>query len=217
MCKFDYYHCVRALFQEPTTSVRTWPCEPLPKHVHSNRHSQIDDRSLPHTSTTTASLTGSLKPGLCTHLWLSAWFCLYIAHLSTQARSVVSCCCLISFVRVNYLFSICLLLAILHLLCVWFRPTLTVLASIIYNHSACLNSVFVCISMQNCHLNTSLSFVYLNHIFHHHHHHYLPVIRQERLCDFCLSFLEGNCLFYLLRVVMFRISTFVPVTICSFL
>ena len=159
MCKFDYYHCVRALFQEPTTSVRTWPCEPLPKHVHSNRHSQIDDRSLPHTSTTTASLTGSLKPGLCTHLWLSAWFCLYIAHLSTQARSVVSCCCLISFVRVNYLFSICLLLAILHLLCVWFRPTLTVLASIIYNHSACLNSVFVCISMQNCHLNTSLSFV----------------------------------------------------------
>ena len=34
-----------------------------------------------------------------------------------------------------------------------------------YNHSACLSSVFVCISMQYCHLNTSLFIVYLNHIF----------------------------------------------------
>ena len=34
-----------------------------------------------------------------------------------------------------------------HLLCFWFRPTLTLLASIIYNHSACLSSVFVCVSL----------------------------------------------------------------------
>ena len=59
---------------------------------------------------------------------------------------------------------------LLPLLWVWFRPTFTVLASIIYNHSACLSSVFVCVSIRYCHLNTSLVIVYLNHIFHHHHH-----------------------------------------------
>ena len=52
-----------------------------------------------------------------------------------------------------------------HSLCVGFRRTLIVLASIIYNHSACLSRVFVCVSMRYCHLNTSLFFVYLNHIF----------------------------------------------------
>ena len=63
-----------------------------------------------------------------------------------------------------------LLLPPLILLCIWFRPTLIVLASIIYNHSACLNNVFVCNSMRYCHLNTSLFIVYLNHIFHHHNY-----------------------------------------------
>ena len=58
------------------------------------------------------------------------------------------CCCLFSFI-------------------VWFRPTLTVLAFIIYNHSACLSGVFVCL-YAICQLNTLLYIMHLNHIFHHH-------------------------------------------------
>ena len=69
------------------------------------------------------------------------------------------------FVHAFVIWTVRIVAASSHLLCVWFRPTLIVLASIICNLSACLSSVFVYIYMQYCHLNTSLFIVYLNHIF----------------------------------------------------
>ena len=56
------------------------------------------------------------------------------------------------FVHAIVIWTVSIVAASSHLLCVWFRHTLTVLASIICNHSACLSSVFVYMYISLCNI-----------------------------------------------------------------
>ena len=80
-----------------------------------------------------------------------------------------------------------------------------------YNHSACLSNVFVCISMQSCHLNTSLFIVYLNHIFYH-HHHFFPFSFFPLLSGFGSDFKITISLFFFFSFP----PTSSPLTLSSF-
>ena len=58
----------------------------------------------------------------------------------------------LSFVHAIVIWTVRIVAASSHLLFVWFRLTLTVLASIICNHSACLSSVFVYMYISLCNI-----------------------------------------------------------------
>ena len=78
------------------------------------------------------------------------------------------------FVHAIVIWTVSIVAASSHLLCVWFRHTLTVLASIICNHSACLSSFCVYI-----YIYAILLFEYFvvhrvsEPYFYHHHYYYL--------------------------------------------
>ena len=74
---------------------------------------------------------------------------LFIIYVSDQHRKlslpllvILLFVCFFVLVHTSVIWRVCIVAASSHLLFVWFRPTLTVLASIISNHNACLSSVF---------------------------------------------------------------------------
>ena len=77
------------------------------------------------------------------------------------------------FVHAIVIWTLRIVAASSHLLCVWCRPTLAVLASIICNHNACLSRVFVCVYI---YIYAILSFEYFvvhrisEPYFYHHHY-----------------------------------------------
>ena len=84
------------------------------------------------------------------------------------------------------------------LLCVWFRPPLTVLGSITYNHSACLSSFCVC-------LYAIFSFEYLTWSF----IMYLRYIHSCFLCRRVLAVISFKMIIFFIITVVFSVATVV--------